>query len=569
MSTQPTVTPGREEPVDAREYLRPIWRRKWLIAAIVVIAAGGAYGIAKLQHTPATPIQVTHSYSTSSQIYIETIDPTSLVGAANSNTNAPQVQSMQDLALLFTLQSTVSAVYKQLHMPVGSAGSVSASIWGGPTSGSNILVVTATSRSPQLAARLNNTYVNVWLGLRSARYQAAAQAQATQIRQELRSVANTPANATTRSQLQIQALGLEQEARNPQAGAYQIAPAAPGSAVSSGGSAGATPPSPTRNAAIGAGVGLLIGLALAFGLNFFDRRMLRVNAIQAGYGREVLSVLPHVADAAPVADEQPILPLPLVEALRALRISLRLSGGKRAPRTILVTSAMPGEGKSTLARNLALVCADGGERVLLIDADLRRPSVPRLFGIEPVRGLTHVLAGSLSPGNAVVHVIKPTVPPSPNGAATNGHGTVTSSFDAPIAGAGTGSLDVLAHGDLHSNPVTLFGSHAMETLLTSAREQYDVVIIDSAPILAVSDTVPLLSQVDGVLIVARLGVTTRDAAARLNETVSRVPDTTILGVVANDMRDTFLDTSYGGMYSSRYGGYGYRGADEQQPVRTA
>jgi Mrp family chromosome partitioning ATPase len=333
------------------------------------------------------------------------------------------------------------------------------------------------------------------------------------------------------------------------------------SATAVGGSHGR---SPKADAIIGAVVGLLVGIAIAFVLSLFDRRLRRVAAVESAYGRDVLAVLPHVGDAAPSKDGRVEIAAPLLEALRALRINLRMSTAHGGPRTLLVTSAVPGEGKSTVARNLALVYADAGERVLLIDADLRRPSVPRMFGIAEDRvGLNNVLSGDVSPGNAVVNVI------SGSGSRRTGNGPVAErdavsadgSFLQPIDALGAGSLDVLTHGEVTDNPVVLFSSPAIGQLLRSARDPYDIVIIDSAPLLAVTDTVPLMGEVEGVLLVARLGVTTRDVASRVNEVVSRVPGANIVGVIANDLRDGFLDAGYGGVYSG-YKGYGYRSSSD-------
>ncbi len=555
---------NHQETVDLRSYLRPIWRRKWLIVAITVLAAGGAYAITKLHHSSSGPPR----YSSTTQVYIETADPTSVVGPNAGAPQPPDSTQMSDAGYLFTGQTITSAVYKELHLPVGSAGTVTAAPNNSGSAfydGTSILNITATSSSPALAAKLANTYVSVYLASRSAAYASTASSDARADQQELDGLPNTTANAATRSNLQVEILSLRAQARNPQAEAYQVATATvPTSPISTG-----TPRSPVVYAAIAAAIALLLGVAIAFGLSMFDRRLLEVPAIEQSYGHDVLAILPHVGNASPADHGRAAIPPHLVEALRALRVNLRLSGGgKRGPRTLLVTSAMPGEGKSTLARNLALVCAEGGERVLLIDADLRRPSMTGLFAVDPESGLTQVLEGDVSPGHAVVQIISGEQQhASSNGASANG--TPAGAFDAPLKTRVTGSLDLLAHGELLENPVTLLASREMETLLTSARDLYDIIVIDSAPILAVTDTVPLLDRVDGVLLVARVGVTTRDAAQRLSDTINRVGGVKVLGVVANDVRDTFLDSGYGGMYSGRYGGYGYRDSarESKQPAR--
>ena len=110
----------------------------------------------------------------------------------------------------------------------------------------------------------------------------------------------------------------------------------------------------------------------------FDRRLRRVSAVESSYRRAVLAVLPHVSKSSRMVDGHAVVPPEFVETLRSLRVNLRLLRDGTPPRTIVVTSAMPGEGKSTVAAHLALTCVESGERVLLVDADLRRPTISTL-----------------------------------------------------------------------------------------------------------------------------------------------------------------------------------------------
>jgi Mrp family chromosome partitioning ATPase len=193
---------------------------------------------------------------------------------------------------------------------------------------------------------------------------------------------------------------------------------------------------------------------------------------------------------------------------------------------------------------------ESGERVLLIDGDLRRPSVSRWFGIEAKVGLTQVLRGDATLAEALVALRRPRgLRPTENGSARG-----ASPNDLSLRGV----LDVLAHGELLDNPAPLLAGPSTAAVLATLSKHYDIVIIDTAPMLAVADTVPLLGLVDGALVVARVGVTNRDAAERLNDVVGRVPHANFLGVVANDVRDTFLEGTYGGMYASGRYGYGDR-----------
>jgi Mrp family chromosome partitioning ATPase len=521
-----------------------------MIALIVVLAAGGTYALASLHRGASPPPR----YVSKTEVYVEVADPAALVGTT-AVPQPPDAQQISDLAFLFTGQAIMQAVSQRLGMPAAKAGSVVAAPLNSSStfySGTSIIVVTATSRSAKMAARLANAYVDSFLESRRRAEAAAATAQANALQLSL---SNATSSAGAGQSVQVQILELRTQARNPSAGASQVAPAQ----VPTAAEPVAAQRSPAKDALLGAIVGLLLGVGIALGISLFDRRLLRVAAVEASYGHPVLAVMPRVTDAAPLHEGRAVIPLALVETLRALRVNLRLTSGKHPPRTVLVTSAMPGEGKSTLARNLALVHADGGDSVLLIDADLRRPSVPALFAIEGHSGLTHVLSGERWLSTAVVSVQGAHEPPR----GTDGGLLSRWRAEQPAERNHHGSLDVLTHGELLDNPVTLLASRAMEELLAAARKRYDIVIIDSAPILAVTDTVPLLGLVDAVVLVARLGVTTRDAAERLTETLKRVPEAKVVGVVANDLRDTFLDSGYGGMYSSRYGGYGYRSSSDE------
>lgn len=526
---------NQEETVDFRSYLRPIWRRKWIIATIVVLVTAGTYLYARHEKK---------SYTASTLVYFSVADPTtpvSIIDTPGTTVQPPDGQQMTDITSLMTAQSVTQAVENKLKVSAGAAENVDASLLdttATSNNGTSFIVVSATSGSPRLAARLANTYVSVYLASRSAAEVSAANAAVAADRAELATVGTSAANASQRQTLLTQITALREITLNPNPGAHETSPALVPTVPSSA--------SPVRDAVFAAIIALLFSVAIVFGFDIFDRRLVRVATIESLYRRPVLAVLPHVRNAAPVVDGRPVLPETMIETMRTLRINLRVAGGEHGPRVIVVTSAVPGEGKSTVARDLALIYADAGERTLLIDADMRRPSIPKLFGIDDTTvGLAQVLRGEAYASDSVRRVLGA----HDAGASTNGNGS------APTRGAApAGSLDVLAHGDYADNPVALLSSIAMEQLLQQARDIYDVVVIDTAPVLAVSDAVMLLGMADAGLVVARLGVTTRDIGKRMTEVLARLPKARIAGVVVNDLRDTgFLDEGYGTSYSG-YGG---------------
>jgi capsular exopolysaccharide synthesis family protein len=201
----------------------------------------------------------------------------------------------------------------------------------------------------------------------------------------------------------------------------------------------------------------------------------------------------------------------LLEAFHGLRTSVLLSTAEAPPRTLLVSSARPGEGKTTVAANLAISLAQLGDPVLLIDADLRRPSLHNFFGVSAPHGLVGFLTGHEHWKDLVCHV-------------------------APVG------LDVLFCGPVPPNPADLLSSEYMRTLIRDASKTYKFVVIDSPPLLNVADSRILATLVDGVLLVVVGGGTPRDLAQRAQASARDV-GAHILGVALN-----FADLSAGHYY---------------------
>jgi succinoglycan biosynthesis transport protein ExoP len=200
-----------------------------------------------------------------------------------------------------------------------------------------------------------------------------------------------------------------------------------------------------------------------------------------------------------------------------IRAHLRFFNVDRELRTVLIASPAPGDGKTTIAVHLAAAAARSGSRVLLLELDLRQPSLAEQLGIQPGAGLADVLTGAASMREA------------------------TQSVDlqaAPGEGTPSHTLDVLAAGAmLPPNPGELLESHAMDGVLERAKSAYDLVVIDTPPLTAVSDAFPLLTKVDGVVIVGWVGRSRRDAAEQLHQVLadSGAP---LLGVIANGSKSS-------------------------------
>jgi len=213
----------------------------------------------------------------------------------------------------------------------------------------------------------------------------------------------------------------------------------------------------------------------------------------------------------------------LVEAFRSLRTSVLLSAAGQPPRSLLVSSAQPGEGKTTVSANLAISLAQLGQRVLLIDGDLRRPSVHRAFRIQDSLGVVSYLTGQQDWRAAVEKM--------------------------PLAG-----LDLLVCGPVPPNPAELLSSGRMQTLVQEALEEYKFVVLDSPPLLNVSDSRILATLVEGVVLVVKGGETPRELAQRAHAYISDV-GARVIGAVLNNIDLHRDEYSYYQAYS-----YDARGA---------
>jgi polysaccharide biosynthesis transport protein len=273
-------------------------------------------------------------------------------------------------------------------------------------------------------------------------------------------------------------------------------------------------PNVPRNIELGLLFGLACGIGLAFVLESLDTSIRNTEQLSAVSTLPALGTIPlqrkrlKKISAESEKSELPALVTharpksEAAEAFRALRTSILLSSFGAAPKVILVTSASPQEGKTTVSANSALVLAQRGSRVLLVDADLRRPGIGKLFGFpSDGRGLSSLISG--------VHKIEDVVVPSqvPN-------------------------LWILPAGRIPPDPVELLGSHVMKGYIARWRKEFDHIIIDTPPCLSVTDAVVLSPEVDRVILVARSGKTTTPALRRACDLLLQV-NARVMGIVLN------------------------------------
>ena len=289
-------------------------------------------------------------------------------------------------------------------------------------------------------------------------------------------------------------------------------------------------PNPRRAAMLATVLGLFLGVGLVLGLDYLDHTLRSPDHVERYIGLETLAVLPKLTDKNHHA---------LRESFQSLRTAIMLAARGEGSHTVMVTSAVPNEGKTTVAYNLAKAMAVGGARVLVIDADLRKPRIHRMIQAKNVTGLTSVVLGERS-ASEVIHK-------APNVA----------------------DLDVLTSGPLPPNPPELFGKMSFKALLEEAGKTYDWVILDTAPAATVTDPVICARLVELVVVVVEYGQTrrqlTREAVRLLNRT-----GTHIAGVLLNKVdvdRDPYYYSTY---YAyARYGHYGDEPAREPATTEPA
>ena len=448
--------------MELKDYWRTV-RRRWRVVAVCFVTAMIGAVLLTWQSTP--------QYSSSTRLFVSTSESDASAAYTGNLFASQRVTSYADLVTSRQLGERVSAALTESTDPDDLREQVQATV----VPETVILEISATDPDPVMARDIAQAYAE----------------ELTRLVEDLETRKGSD-NALIKATIVDDA----QESSDP------------------------ISPQPLRNLGLAAALGLLLGLGLAVARELLDSSITTSEDVAAVTGAPILGNIfsDDSAKRAPLEVLQQASPW--AEAFRVLRTNMQYVEVDEDQKVIVVTSSLPGEGKSTVAVNLAITLSLANQRVALIECDLRRPLIAERLRLDGAVGTTSVLIGKVGLEDALQEY-------------------------------GDSGLRVLACGPIPPNPSELLQSHAMERLLTDLRSEFDVVILDAPPLLPVTDAALLATQADGAVVVTRHGATTRDQLTHAIERLDAV-DAKVLGVVVNMAPQRKVGSSYGYGY-----GYGY------------
>jgi capsular exopolysaccharide synthesis family protein len=463
-------------------------RRRWAFLAAAILAC---LLVAIVLHERR---QTTYEATASVAFNVADLSDTAL--GVNTSSGDPARAAATNV-LIARSSEVATAVSKELKT-AGSASQVLSGVSVSASPNADVLDISAVKSTPSEAQVVANSFARQYIAFEAKSQVDGIEQAEAELQAQLASLPDGSTRATSVSS-SIQRLAQLRSVAN---GNAQIIGRAGLGSVNGAGL--------KLTLALALLIGLALGLAIVFVLEAVDRRLTRIEDLEAEYQLPALTAVPQSGFRSPKAIDR----REGLEPYRILRSVLDISAMDRTVYTILVTSAVPGEGKTTAAVDLAQAVALTGRSVTLVELDLRRPTFSRHLQLDPRRGVTSLLSGRLTASEALVHPFA----------------------DLP-------NLAVLPSGTLPPNPSELLASHELEQLLTSltfvGEGEDRMVIIDAPPLLPVADTQVLLNNaaIDSVLVVTRSGKTTRDEIRRARAILDRhllQP----LGLIVAGVRDT-------------------------------
>ena len=511
------------------DYLRVVRERKWIIILVMVITVGAAAAYSFYQ----TPV-----YRAATDVIRQTtaLDQT-LFGTSVFQLQDVQRQ-LQTGAQLVKINAVAEMVKSDLGLTLETAALLKM-VTVTAASDTDVIRITADSPDAAEAAAIANSFAHQFIKYRQEANRSILAAAAEKVTAELDQMTTEELSSergTTLTQ-KHEELGILQAM---QTGGFEVVQeaVAPQSPVS---------PRPVRNVGFALLGGLLLGVLLAFLVEYADRRIRSEEAMEREFGLPVLASVPRVGrrwGSRLTSRSQKVIGFaesqsPFLESFRTLRSNLRFYQVNQNTQTLLVTSGLPREGKTVTTVNLGLSLALSGARVILIEADLRRPMLHRYLGLDTRVGVSSVLTGGSTFDDSLQVV-------------------GVADFAANLELTGSAALNVptmekrllcMTSGPLPPNPAELLGSAQMRELIYTAAAHADYVLVDTPPLLLVSDALNLAAYADGIIIAARMKGTTIDEAHDVRTMLER-SGSRALGLVANG-----VSRRRKGYYRGRHQGY--------------
>ena len=469
------------EPAPQPSVLGLLWRRWPALLIPLLLGAGSALAFSLLQEK---------EYQASTSILFQDSGSSVLASQDPAREAATNVRLLQ----LDVLEERVDA---SLNKPFTGQVDVVAE------ADSNLATITVTDTDPKQAARAANAFADEYIELREQTVQDEISSQRERVNDRLAALPPGQRNFSAQGQAlkeRLEELALAATTPSP---VSQVSEARPPTSASS--------PDVVRNTVIGGLIGLALGILLAIALERRDRRVRDPHEIEEVFARPLIGSIPRSRSLAKAGPGTAALAPPEAEAFRTVRANLRHQLRARNATSVLVTSANPGEGKTTVVWNLARMEAAAGTRVLLVEADMRRPVLGAKLGANGTPGLSELLAGK-EPLQSVVWSVE---------------------FEDRVnGGSARGTADVLFAGQPTANPSELLDSERMQAVLEVVASSYDLVLLDTPPTSVVSDAMPILDLVGGVVVVGRIGMTTHESITELRDQLENLDSPTV-GVIVN------------------------------------
>jgi succinoglycan biosynthesis transport protein ExoP len=493
-----------------RDYLRVLRSRRLLILGVMVAFAAAAFLVSSLQKK---------EYTAQTSLSFQDISTDPLLNQQSIPTISPD-QLAAINADLIKRPSVANQVKDRLNTNLTAADlqdSVSTEV----STRTNFVVIQAIRDAPDFAARLANAYGAVVLKQDTQELSTRVNDTIDRLKDQLKDTKGGTASQDLLEQQLLQQQIARLETIRDLAQPVQVAkPATVPSSPSS--------PKVAQNTILGAILGLAFGLLAAFMRDSLDRRLRNTDEVQAELKLPVIGRIPddalgHPGFANGAVDDADVH----LEAFRMLRTNLEFLQAGSPIKTVMVTSGLPEEGKSTVAMALAGAAAVAGKRTLLVECDLRRPCFADRLGVEAQPGLTDYLVGQAEPAD-ILQVVKLSPPIRMGG---NGKGTAKDAEEYA-------NMVCITAGSTSPLPAEMLGSDRFASFLAEVSKAYDMVVLDTSPILSVVDALELAPQVEGLLVCVRLSKTTKEEARAAGEALAHLPGrptgVVVTGVQADD-----------------------------------